>query len=287
MLFKLIKFSLFGFLSLGLCSFTSMPVKQADHLKPRANQLEIYQSSEDITSKSELTPGLDNYKTKIIRSKIAIATQTETCEEVLDKVKELFFDDIFSSPEYFSHSTLLHCDFDKETGLANLLEISSYVDPKNEAGARQLDELIADTQGRDLWGKPFTIEEAKEVILSLTLNVGQKEDVNDPVMVVYFTYQSSFLFKSHQEVNKEFVADQKQRFRSRDPKVLFPFFDKWFFDNQPTAEGILSKMLKSANYVHIRVQRNFIMETGERLFFPRYGMNYAHACFKEPNQRCL
>ncbi|RUR18879.1 hypothetical protein ELY21_06550 [Legionella sp. km535] len=224
-----------------------------------------------------------NYPTQVVRITGAIETPNTTCEDVFKEIEHLYIDYLSDSRMYYLNSYTF-CRFDPKTELANQFIISSYFDPANDKAVSELTEWLETMKGAEIYGHPFTVESAKELIVSLKISSGFKEGISDPNLLVYRTDTSNLLFANNYQMKKELVDDIRHRFYSYEPKVILSFLEHWFF---PGLGGIYQRVLASSNYVLLEPHRIFVMKQEPQLFTPMFNIDFAHQCFESKTKFCL
>ncbi|MBL7479025.1 Lpg0189 family type II secretion system effector [Legionella bononiensis] len=238
-----------------------------------------YTSSEQLLSGDRII----NYPTQIVRIAGTINTLNTTCDEVFRAIDQLYLDYLSHSGMYYINS-YSYCGYDPKTEMANQLIISSYFDPVSDKAVSELTEWLESMKGAEIYGLPFTVESAKELIVSLKISSGYKEGRDDPNLLVYRTDTTNLLFASNYQMKKELVDDIRQRFYSYEPKVILPFLEQWFF---PGSAGVYQQVLASSNYVLLEPHRMFIMDNEPQLFTPMLNVDFAHQCFESKTKFCL
>ena len=224
-----------------------------------------------------------NYPTQIVRLAGTINTPNTTCDEVFREIDQLYLDYLSHSGMYYINS-YSYCGYDPKTEMANQFIISSYFDPVSDKAISALTEWLETMNGAEIYGVPFTIERAKELIVSLKISSGYKEGRDDPNLLVYRSDTTNLLFASNYQMKKELIDDIKQRFYSYQPKVILSFLEQWFF---PGSSDIYRNVLASSNYVLLEPHRIFVMEHEPQLFTPMLNIHFAHQCFESKTQFCL
>lgn len=258
-------------------------------LKPKVedNLMSIEYSSENEPELTFPTPKRkDNYSTYIVRTKGEIVDKNVYCDEVIDKIRELFTEQI-DDTDLFKFGIFVGCVFDPKTHLAQRLTISSYFDPLSSDAMEFLDYYIPKVNGTMLWGIPFMIEKSKSVVVTFDIIAGTKNGPEDPIIVMLRMDSGTYFYQNNFDMQSEFVSDSKLRFRSHEPEVVLSFINHWFFYDEPTASDFYKQVLHQSNYVLIKVYRQFLMDKEPLIFSPKNSMNYAHQCFNEPSKFCL
>lgn len=237
--------------------------------------------NEIMTRKKPFLRTID-YPTQVVRVHGLIHDSQKSCDEVNAEIKEFFTNKITS--EYFYYNTMTFCGYDPKTNLAAQFSIDSYFDPMSDEAITYLQQYISEYDGKDLFGTPFTIENATGLAISLNIDAGELEGVYDDILVRYRHDNATLYYPNHYQFAKEMLADVYARFFSNDPQKILPFLQKWFFSN---ADGVYTRILKQSNYVLLQPERIFIMDKEAKAYTSPLRMYYAHQCYKHKNHLCL
>jgi hypothetical protein len=235
------------------------------------------EAPQQMTTDSRTT----NYPTQIVRFQTELNASKQTCDEVLETV-DAFFSRHITYDKFF-YNTINFCTYDPKTSFATKIAINSYFDPLDEEAVEYLKQYLAEHHGRDLLGKPFYVEEAQALIVSLDIDVGIEDSAYPDQLLRIRTDNASHYFKSNYDMRVELIKDVRKRFFSNQPSLVLPFIDKWFL----TSVGYYDRILRSANYVELRPELIFLMNDQPKIFTPMLRLYYGHHCSRYENKHCL
>lgn len=223
-----------------------------------------------------------DYPTQIVRLSATIDNQPLNCEQVNQEIDRLLIRHI--SKDKFIYTTYVVCQFDPETHRAIKFSVSSYFDPVSDEAVDYLNHYLAQYNGADLLGTPLTIESAKAMILALNFSVGMKKNPNNPPFIEFREDQTNYSFKSNYDMRNKLYPDMNENFYSNEPNKILPFLDRWLFAH---ASDVYKPILRDANYLRLKPEKIFLMESGEELFVSGLKHHFLHSCISYDNQRCL
>lgn len=275
-----------------LLLFVVMPIF-AEHINPalggtvtvtqEKNALIKHYTNSDEKLVAEQSGRTINFPTQIVRISGTIKAKDISCDEVFNEIEQLYIDYIIRSGLYYLNSYSF-CGYDPNTQMATQFIISGYFDPVNDKAVSELTEWLERMKDAEIYGYPFTIEQAKELIVALKVSSGYKDGAEDPNLLIYRSDTSNLLFANYYQMKNELIDDIRKRFYSYNAKEVTAFFEKWFF---PGAGSVYHHVLSSSNYVLIEPDRIFIMEKEPQIFTPMLSLNFAHLCFDSKTRFCL
>jgi hypothetical protein len=224
-----------------------------------------------------------DFPTQIIRISGTINEANLYCDDVFGKIDDDYLGFVTGSGKT-TYNSYIYCGFNPETEKAERFSISTYFDPLTDSAVDEVKEWLEVMNGTDLYGTPFVIESARELVVSLKVSAGVKESEKDPNLLVFKTQTSNHYFKTDYQMKQELMADIKNQFYSLDHSVVLPFFAKWFY---PSSEATYNRVLRASNYVYLEPERIFLMDKEPKIFTPMVKMTYAHSCFNSPSKFCL
>lgn len=222
-----------------------------------------------------------DYPTQIVRITAALNQQLN-CTEVNQEIDRVFIQHI--SKDKFIYTTYVVCQFDPETHRAITFTLSSYFDPINDEAVDYLNKYLAQYNGTDLLGTPLAIESAKAMILALNFSAGVKKNPDNPPFIEFREDQNNYCFKSNYEMRTQLYPDMQKNFYSNDPDKILPFLDRWLFAH---ASKVYKPILRDANYLRLKPEKIFLMDSGEQLFVSGLKHHFLHSCSTYDNQHCL
>lgn len=260
---------------------------QSAEIKSIANLPEIntmvreYSSAKDARAQTMSLKRTVDYPTQIVRVHGDVTSAPQTCEEIFEKI-DRFYNDFITWDRFF-YNTLEHCSYDPKTNLAITFTINSYFDPLNDEAVTYLEKYLAEHNGQDLLGIPFNVESAQGLIVSLDLDAGIEDQRNDNSIVLLRHDNASHYFSSNYKMQSELLNDADQRLFTHESRLVLPFIGKWLL----VPGGIYFSVLSKANYIELRPELIFLMDTGPRIFTPLFRLYYANHCTKYANKHCL
>jgi hypothetical protein len=222
-----------------------------------------------------------DYPTQIVRIHGYPTAEPQTCEEVFKKI-DAFYNNYISYDRFF-YNTIEYCSYDPKTNNAVTFTINSYFDPLNDEAVNYLQKYLAEHNGRDFLGVPFTIESAQGLVVSLDLNAAIEDPLNDKSIVLLRQDNGSHFFSSNYKMRLELLNDADRRLFTHDANLVLPFIGKWL----EIPSGMYLGFLTQANYVELRPELIFLMDKGQRIFTPLLKLYYANHCSKYVNKHCL
>lgn len=222
-----------------------------------------------------------DYPTQIVRI-TATLNQQLNCTEVNQEIDRVFIQHI--SKDKFSYTTYVVCQFDPETQRAVKFTLNSYFDPVHDEAIDYLNNYLAQHNGCDLLGTPLTIESAKSMILALNFSAGVKKNPDNSPFIEFREDQHNYYFKSNYEMRTQLYPDMQQNFYSNDPDKILPFLDRWLFAHAST---VYKSILRDANYLRLKPEKIFLMDSGEQLFVSELKHYFLHSCSTYDNKHCL
>lgn len=222
------------------------------------------------------------HPTQVIRMSFPIENQQLDCAAVNKEIDAVFINKI--TRDRFSYTTYISCSYDPETHFATQLTIRSYFDPLSDEAIDYLRSYLAEFNGIDLLGAPFTIESASALIISMNISAGSKKNPNNPPFIEYREDRSNFYFKNTYDMRSKLLEDINDSFYSDDADKVLPFLDKWVFNS---AGKIYKAILRDSNYVLLQPERIFLMSSGEELFVSPIKYYFANNCNKYQHHHCL
>lgn len=242
-----------------------------------------YVSSDEEFERSGQPKRTGDFPTQIIRVSGTISEGDLSCDEVIRKIDEEYLAFITDSRS-FTYNSYIFCGYNPKTEMAERFLIATYFDPITDTAVNKLKDWLEVMNGTDLYGTPFTVESAKELVVSLKVSAGVKENEKDQYLLVYKTQTADYYFNTDYQMQKELIADIKNRFYSLDKREVLPFFAKWFY---PSSATTYQQVLSASNYVLLEPERIFLMDKEPKIFSPMVKMSFAHSCFKSPSTFCL
>lgn len=248
--------------------------------KPANTLIREHSSENNARMQTMLLPRKD-YPTQIVRMHGFLTGEPQTCEEVFKKI-DVFFNNQITYDRFF-YNTIDYCSYDPKTNFATSFTINSYFDPRNDEAITYLEKYLAEHNGHDLLGLPFTVESAQGVIVSLDLDAGIEEGRNDNSIILLRHDNAAHFFSSNYKMRLELLKDADQRLFTHDANLVLPFIGKWLL----TPGGIYYSILGKANYVELRPELIFLMDKDPKIFTPLLKLYYANHCSKYVNKHCL
>lgn len=224
-----------------------------------------------------------NYPTQIVRLSGSVASKNITCDEVFREIEQLYLDYLIQSEQYYLNA-YSYCGYDSQTGTANQFTISGYFDPLNDNAVADLTDWLGNMKNAEIYGVPFSVESAKELVVSLKVSVGYKNGAEDPDFLVYSADSANIMFANNYQMEQLLIKDIKKRFYSFEPQIITSFFATWFY---PKSGKVYRELLGSSNYVLLKPDRIFIMDKEPKIFTPMLNIDYAHLCFDSKTKFCL
>lgn len=274
LLFSLTTLSFSAFANQFLETMTTKPL-------PSHTVVRQHSSLKDAPSQETLFKRTTNYPTQIVRMQVELKQSTQSCEEVFQKIDAFFSD--YITPDRFFYNTINFCGYDPKTNFARQFTINSYFDPLDEEAIIFLEKYIAEHNGKDLLGSPFYVESAQGMVVSLNIDAGMEDGVNNSTLLRLQHDNASHYFPSNYTMRLELINDVRERFFSNNPHLILPFIDKWFL----TSVWYYQRILHDSNYVELQPELIFLMDKSPKIFTPLLKLYYAHHCSKYENQRCL
>jgi len=225
-----------------------------------------------------------DYPTQIVRIKGDISDWKITCDKLSALVEEFFGS--FIDSDRFYYNTLQWCGNDPQTELALRFSIDSYFDPISDEAIEYLKKYLSTHNGEKFLGIPFTIENAKGLVVSYNLDAGflENPDSNSDLLVLRHG-NASLYFGSNYEMLKTFVSDLYKNLYSQNRDVVLPFLNRWLGDGY---DVIFGHVLGRSNYILVQPERIFLMDEGPKVFTSPLRMYFASQCFKRyANGRCM
>lgn len=256
--------------------FTTTPPKQKNTV------MKIYSNFQELLRNDNLLNRSKEYPTQIVRVQGDLNDSQRYCHAILKDIEEFFTNKI--TADKFYYNTLIFCSYDPDTEYATKFSINSYFDPLSDQAIDYLQAYLAEHNGRELLGVPFEVEEAKAVVVSLSIDSGKEVDRNNTSMLRYKHDHQSHYFSSNYALIKELVGDIRQRFFSNDPDLILPFMRTWFFSS---AGEIYYHVLKRSNYVELQPEKIFLMNKEPKVYTSPFRIYFSHHCLKYENKRCL
>lgn len=278
------------FLSPLLCFATANDNKEHLIFSPLPNDknwiVKHYSNEQEIPNQQHMLQRTVDFPTQIVRVRGNVAGLELSCEEIGDEIEQIFTNKI--SPDLFLYNTYINCAYDQDSPeeYAVSFSIQSYFDPLTDKAVDYLKSYLQEYNGYNLFDtSTLHIENAKGIIVSMTLNAGLKHNPEQASFTLYRQDRKNFYFKSNFDMRKELIADIYHRFYSNNPEVILPFFEKWI---SPAANTIYHAILKASNYLELQPERIFIMENEGDIFVSDLRYYFANLCMKRnPNKHCL
>ncbi len=223
----------------------------------------------------------NDFPTQIIRMNTNISNQEVSCAEVHAQINKVL-ENIRTNQ--FIGAMAITCHYDSTTYLATHFTIDGYFDPIDDDAIVYLKSYLNQYNGSDLLGTQLRIESAKGLIVSLSVAVGMKKNMNTPPFNEHRRDRSNFYFKNNYEMKNTLLVDVKENFYSNNPEKLLPFIERWTFSH---AGSLYKVILKDANYIELQPERIFLMENGEKIFVSSLKQYFMHHCGEYENHRCL
>lgn len=222
------------------------------------------------------------YPTHVVRMTADVEKLQRKCEEVLAEIHSFYSAKLDS--EKFFYNTIIYCGYDPKTDLATRFSIFSFFDPLDDGAIEYAKTFVSSISGADLLGTPFSIESANSLVVSLNVDAGMSQDAYASVLLRVQHDNENLYFPSNYEMIKELITDTYERFYSNDPKIVLPYFAKWFGYH---AGSSYYRALTRSDYVLLQPERIFMMSKAPHVFTSPLRMYYGHKCEKYTNKRCL
>jgi len=226
-------------------------------------------------------PRMFDYPTQIVRMEADVTDLKISCEEVFKEINLFFTRHI--SPDIFFYNTINYCSYDTETDLATSFMINSYFDPLNKEAIAYLEKYLAEHQGQNLLGKPFYVENAKSLVVSLNISAGIEDDARPYTLLQLRHDNHNHYFASNYDMRVALLKDVRQRFFSNQANLVLPFIGRWF----QTSMGYYQLLLQKSNYVELRPELIFLMDRKPAIFNTMLKQYYGHHCDQYENKHCL
>jgi hypothetical protein len=240
-----------------------------------------YSSIKDRPAQTTLANRSTDYPTQIVRMHGIINGQTQTCEQVFEKI-DVFFNKPISYDRFF-YNTIVYCSYDSKTNFATSFTINSYFDPLNDEAIDYLKKYLAEHNGKDLLGLAFNVETAMGLVVSLDLDVGIEDENNDSSLMLLRHDNASHYFSNNYKMRLDLINDADRRLFTHDSNLVLPFIGQWL--QMPA--GMYLGFLSRANYVELRPELIFLMENNPKIFTPLLRLYHANHCSKYVNKHCL
>ena len=245
-----------------------------------------YSNEQEIPDLQQMAQRTVDFPTQIVRVRGNVEGLGLSCEEVTDKIDQVFSEKI--SPNLFTDNTYVNCGYDQDSPeeYATSFSIQSYFDPLTDKAVDYLKSYLKEYNGYNLFNTAtLHIENAKGVIISMNLNAGLKNNPDKVPLMLYRQDRGNFHFKSNFDMRKELIADIYQRFYSNAPEIILPFLNKWLFSYAGT---VYYPILQASNYLELQPERIFVMENEGDIFVSDLRYYFANLCMKRnPNKHCL
>lgn len=224
------------------------------------------------------------YPTHVVRmEEIQLQDPSLNCEQVHQKINAFFVKKLPAALIYYN--IVVYCSYG--AGIQNIAKnytINAYFDPLTDEAIEYLNNYIPEYNGQDLMGAPFTIEEAKKIIVSLNFDAGIRKDEYGQVILRHYHENQTLSFDNFFDVGKELIADIHYRINSKESATIIPLFTKWFSQG---SDQLYVNILKKSDYLVLQPEIIFLLDQEPSAFTSKLRMYYTHYCADNPNKRCL
>jgi len=244
--------------------------------------IEKHSNLEQVLNGSLTLDRTVDFPTHVVRMTREIEKLQLKCETVQAEINSFFLSKI-SSTKFF-YNTIIFCGYNRKTDLAVRFSIFTYFDPLDDGAVEYAKNFISELNGKDFLGAPFVIEAASNLVVALNVDAGLAQDEYGSVLLRYQHDNENYVYPHNYAMIKEMVTDIYARFYSNDPKIVLPFFEKWFHYR---ADLIYKRVLAKSNYVLLQPERMFLMSKEPHAFTSPLRMYFGHKCEKYKNKMCL
>lgn len=200
----------------------------------------------------------NDFPTQLIRLNLDLSNKNISCDEINEAVDKVLLTKLKNQDITYLMAEICYPSEKAD----KYYTLSAFFDPQTDKAITYLQNYIAENNGKDFFGVPFTVEAVQGVVVSLKI----REEIDAPQnkYKVLYSLGNKLYFKNLYEMDNTLITDIDNKLHTNDSELISSFITQWM-GNVPAIPYYLEKLTDS-DIVTTSTKFTFLLDTEPKAY---------------------